>query len=546
MSGQAAKNEYLGEIQATSSVTTYSEARTLREYTSSLNIDRTPQVVRGTGIVCTIGPSCQSVEKLKDLIANGLNIARLNFSHGTHEYHKQTIDNVREAAKSAFPHPIAIALDTKGPEIRTGNMKNGGTTSYTKGQKLKVSCDPAFADQCDENQQFLHYPSLVQSIKVGSEIVIADGNFLLKVTEIVDDRNIVTEVLNNTTIGSRKNCNLPGAVIDLPAVSEKDAGDLKFAADNELDMVFASFIRKKADVLAVRTALGEKGKHIKIISKIENHEGIVNIDEILQVTDGVMVARGDMGMEIPLEKVFIAQKMIISRCRAAGKPVICATQMLESMITNPRPTRAEITDVGNAVTDGADCVMLSGETASGAYPVESVNIMHKICRTAQSCVFHRYTYDEMKNCSDWTDPTEATAVAVVGASFKVNASAIVVLTTSGRSARLLSHYSPKCPILLVTRNAHTARCGHLYRNIFPLEYTEERKEKWTDDKDVRLQYAIRVGRNMGFIKNGSYVIFVCGWAPGSATTNSMRILEVKGEDVVGTANEYTFPQPMEG
>jgi len=542
MSGKAAQVEYLDEIQDKSSLTTYSEARTLREYTSNLNIDRTPQVVRGTGIICTIGPACQTVDKLKELIANGLNIARLNFSHGNYEYHQQTINNVREAAKSTFPHPIAIALDTKGPEIRTGNMKNGGTATYKKGQVLKVSSDPAFQDSCDEHQQFLHYPSLVNSVKVGSEIVIADGNFLLRVKEIVDDRNIITEVLNNATIGSRKNCNLPGAVIDLPAVSEKDAHDLRFAAQNKLDMVFASFIRKKEDVLAVRAALGEEGKHMKIISKIENHEGIVNIDEILQVTDGVMVARGDMGMEIPLEKVFIAQKMIISRCKAVGKPVICATQMLESMITNPRPTRAEITDVGNAVTDGADCVMLSGETASGSYPVEAVTIMHKICRQAQSCVFHRYVYDEMKNCSDWTDPTEATAVAVVGASFKVNAAAIVVLSTSGRSAWLLSHYSPKCPILLVTRNGHTARCGHLYRNIFPLEYVDERKEKWTDDKDARLQYAIQVGRNMGFIKNGSYVIFVCGWAPGSATTNSMRILEVKGDDVVGTANEYTFPQ----
>jgi len=542
MSGKAAQVEYLDEIQSKQSLTTYSEARTLREYTSNLDIDKTPQVVRGTGIICTIGPACQTVEKLKDLISNGLNIARLNFSHGTYEYHQQTIDNVREAAAASYPHPIAIALDTKGPEIRTGNMKNGGNITYNKGQDLKVSCDPAFADSCDENQQFLHYPSLVASVKVGSEIVIADGNFLLKVKEIIDDSNILTEVLNTATIGSRKNCNLPGAVIDLPAVSEKDAKDLQFAVQNKLDMVFASFIRKKEDVEAVRAALGEEGKNIKIISKIENHEGIVNIDEILKVTDGVMVARGDMGMEIPLQKVFIAQKMIISRCRAVGKPVICATQMLESMISNPRPTRAEITDVGNAVTDGADCVMLSGETASGQYPVEAVAIMHKICRQAQACVYHRYVYDEMKNCSDWTDPTEATAVAVVGASFKVNAAAIVVLSTSGRSAWLLSHYSPKCPILLVSRNGHAARCGHLYRNIFPLEYVDERKEKWTDDKDARLQYAIQVGKNMGFIKNGSFVIFVCGWAPGSATTNSMRILEVQEDEVVGTANEYTFPQ----
>lgn len=216
--------------------------------------------------------------------------------------------------------------------------------------------------------------------------------------------------------------------------------------------------------------------------------------------------------------------------------------MLESMIKNPRPTRAEITDVGNAVTDGADCVMLSGETASGTYPVESVSIMHKICRQAQSCVFHRYSYDEMKNSSDLCDATEATAVAVVGASFKVNAAAIIVLTTSGRSAWLMSHYSPQCPILLVTRNAHVSRIGHLYRNIFPLEYNVERKEKWTDDKEARLEFAIDIGKKMGFIKNGSYVIFVAGWAPGAATTNSMRILQVQEDSITGTAKEFSFPK----
>lgn len=542
MSGRCAQAEYRDELQGKDSIIKYSEARTLREYTSNLNIDATPPVVRGTGIICTIGPACQTVDKLKELISNGLNIARLNFSHGDYDYHGKTIANVREAAKASFPHPVGIALDTKGPEIRTGNMKNGGNVTYVKGQDLKVSCDPAFKELCDEHQQYLEYPSMVKSVKVGSDIVIADGNFLLKVKQIIDDKNILTEVLNDTSIGSRKNCNLPGAVIDLPAVSEKDAKDLAFAVEQKLDMVFASFIRKKQDVLDVRAALGEEGKHIRIISKIENHEGIVNIDEILEVTDGVMVARGDMGMEIPLQKVFLAQKMLISRCRSAGKPVICATQMLESMIKNPRPTRAEITDVGNAVTDGADCVMLSGETASGTYPVESVSIMHKICRQAQSCVFHRYSYDEMKNSSDLCDATEATAVAVVGASFKVNAAAIIVLTTSGRSAWLMSHYSPQCPILLVTRNAHVSRIGHLYRNIFPLEYNVERKEKWTDDKEARLEFAIDIGKKMGFIKNGSYVIFVAGWAPGAATTNSMRILQVQEDSITGTAKEFSFPK----
>lgn len=543
MSGKNARSEYLGELEQKSSLIGYSDARTVREYTSQLNIEGPAPVVRGTGIVCTIGPASQSVEKLKELISNGLNIARLNFSHGSYEYHQQTIDNVREAAAASLPHTIGIALDTKGPEIRTGMMLNGDNVTYKKGQDLKISCDPALREQCDENNQYLEYPSLVKSVHVGSEIVIADGNFLLTVKEIIDDKTIMATVLNDATIGSRKNCNLPGAIVDLPAVSEKDKKDIEFAVKNKLDMVFASFIRKRQDVLDVRAALGEDGKYVKIISKIENHEGIVNINEILEVTDGVMVARGDMGMEIPLQKVFLAQKMIIARCNALGKPVICATQMLESMIKNPRPTRAEITDVGNAVVDGADCVMLSGETASGAYPAESVAIMHKICREAAACVFHRRWYDEIKNSAELADVTEATAIAAVGASFKMNASAIIALSTTGRTAWLLSKFHPRSPIILVTRNAHVSRIGHLYQNVFPLFYDVERKEKWNDDLDARLDFAIQKGQDMGFVKNDAHIIFVCGWSPGASCTNSMRILQVRDNKIVGKKlEEVTFPK----
>jgi len=533
MSGRAARSEYVEEHGAHGSLLGYSDAHSTREFISRLDIDNKPPVVRGTGIVCTIGPACQTVDQLKELMEKGLNIARLNFSHGSYEYHQQTIDNVREAASSMAPHTVGIALDTKGPEIRTGMMKDGGDVAYEKGQDLKISCDPAMREQCDKNHQYLDYPALVKSVKVGSDIVIADGNFLLKVKEIIDDKTIMATVLNSATIGSRKNCNLPGAVIDLPAVSEKDKKDIEFAVKNRLDMVFASFIRKKQDVLDVRAALGEEGQYVKIISKIENHEGIVNINEILQATDGVMVARGDMGMEIPLEKVFIAQKMIIARCKSLGKPVICATQMLESMIKNPRPTRAEITDVGNAVVDGADCVMLSGETASGLYPAEAVSIMHKICRQAASCVFHRRWYDEQKNASNVVDVTTGTAIAAVGASFKTNAAAIITLTTTGETAWLMSSFHPKSPIIMVTRNAHTSRIGHLYNNIFPLEYREPRLEKWTDDVDARLEFAIAKGRDMGFVKTGSYVIFVSGYQPGSNATNCMRILKVEENQVVG-------------
>jgi len=422
-------------------------------------------------------------------------------------------------------------------------MKDGKDVTYQKGQALKISCNPAMREQCDQNLQFLEYPSLCKSLKPGSKIFIADGMLILEVKEILNDDTLMAEVKNLATIGSRKNCNLPGAIIDLPAVSEKDRSDLLFGVEQKVDMIFASFIRKKEDIHEIRKVLGEKGKTIKIIAKVENHEGIKNIDEVVEHADGVMVARGDMGMEIPLEKVFLAQKLIISKCNKAGKPVICATQMLESMIKNPRPTRAEITDVGNAVTDGCDCVMLSGESANGAYPVEAVTYMHKICKEAASAMHYEKVFQELTATFHSTDIAEITAMSAVSAAFKVNAAAIIVLTTSGRSAALLSHFSPDCPVIVITRHAHVARKLHLYRSLFPLEYPYSRKGTWTEDIDARLDFGIKKGLDMGFVVPGSKVIFVCGYQPGSSTTNTMRILSVEGDHVVGNPdNNIVFQE----
>lgn len=539
MSNKVARFAYREDMAERDAMLNASHARNHLEFSCALNVDGVPTVVRGTGIVCTIGPACQDVEKLKEMIYSGMNIARLNFSHGTHEYHKKTIENVRAAAEVEKPHPVAIALDTKGPEIRTGIMKAGVNTTitYKKDQPLKVTTDIKSRDQCDQDLLYLDYPGLLKSVRVGSTILIADGILMLKVTDINADHLMAT-VLSNANIGSQKNCNLPGAIVDLPAVSERDKGDLRFGVEMKVDMVFASFIRKAQDVLDVRKVLGEDGKHIKVISKIENQEGILNIDEILTVTDGVMVARGDMGMEIPLEKVFLAQKMIIARCNMACKPVICATQMLDSMTDNPRPTRAEASDVANAVLDGADCVMLSGETAKGAYPDLAVLTMHKICREAEAAIFHRNLYDDLKNAKSLTDATETTCIAAVSASFKVNAAAIIAFSTSGRTAQVLSHYRPRCPTILITRNSQVARQAHLSRGLFPLYYDEPRENNWSDDVNARLLYAVKTGQNMGFIRPGSFIVFVVGWSPGSQTTNTMRILQVKADgEVIGRRNE---------
>ncbi|TSM52356.1 Pyruvate kinase PKM [Bagarius yarrelli] len=477
-------------------------AETFLEHLCLFDIDSEPTVSRNTGIICTIGPASRSVEKLKEMIRAGMNIARLNFSHGTHEYHAETVKNVREATESFVPgsleyRPVAIALDTKGPEIRTGLIKGSGTeeVKLNKGEKIKVTLDDKYKDNCDEKTLWLDYKNITKVVEQGSKVYVDDGLISLKVLEIGADY-LVCEIENGGMLGSKKGVNLPGAKIDLPAVSEKDIQDLQFGVEQGVDMVFASFIRKAADVHAVKKVLGEKGKNIKIISKLENHEGVRNFDEILEASDGIMVARGDMGIEIPTEK-------------------------------KPRPTRAESSDVANAVLDGADCIMLSGETAKGEYPVESVLTQHLIAREAEAAMFHRQVFEELRRTTHLTrDPCESVAIGAVEASFKCCASAIIVLTKSGRSAHLLSRYRPRALIMAVTRNEQIARQCHLYRGIYPILYNKPANDVWAEDVDLRVSFALEMGKARKFYKSGDVVIVVNGWRPGSGYTNTMRVVLV--------------------
>merc|ERR1711871_73444 len=512
-------------------------ARTGLEHRSAFDIYSEPNKVRRTSIICTIGPKTKSVEKLTSLRNAGMNIARMNFSHGSYEYHGEVVDNVRaipapEPTQAVTP-VVAIALDTKGPEIRTGLMLDGQDVTLEKGSKVTVTTDDAKKEACTADTVYVDYKNIGNVLKVGSVIFIDDGLISLEV-KAINGTEIETECMNQGALSSRKGVNLPNVDVDLPPLSEKDTADLKFGVEKGIDMVFASFIRKASDVEAYRAVFGEAGKAIKVISKIENHEGVRNFDEILAASDGIMVARGDLGIEIPAQKVFVAQKMMIAKCNVAGKPVICATQMLESMTFNPRPTRAEVSDVANAVLDGADCVMLSGETAKGDYPVEAVTLMSDCCLEAEACFDHNTHLSELRRIMRMETPLGVTPSVCLGAvdtANSNNADCIICLSSSGATARALSRFRPHCPIVVVTRVAQSARQSHLHQGCYPLVYPvpKDLSQEFMSDVEQRFEWAIATLKERGMLKTGSTVLGMHGSKPvtegETSVTNIIRHFE---------------------
>jgi len=485
---------------------------------------------RRTKIICTMGPAEEKVETIVELIKAGMNVARFNFSHGDHTTHKAMLDRVRDACTKAGKH-VATMLDTKGPEIRTGLLVDGQAVTLKAGQELDLVFPPKYDPQSFQadgvKTLLLDYPNAPRVLSPGKLVKIADGLIVCTVLSChPDECRVHVRVNNSGKIGQRKNVNLAGTEVDLPAVTEKDKADLRFAVEQKFDCIAASFTRNADAVREIRqilTSHGEHGKDIKIICKIENHQGLDNFDEILAEADGIMVARGDLGVEIPIQKVCMAQKMMIRKCNLVGKPVITATQMLESMIENPRPTRAEATDVANAVFDGSDCVMLSGETAAGAYPVQAVTMMARICRTTELSIDYQSAFQTIVHFTKKPiKRAESITSAAVKASIDLDASCIIVLTESGSSARYVSKYKPQCPVVVVTPKPTTALASLLSRGLYSVVVDPSIK---THDELVK--HGLTFARQYQWVKTGDQCIVVSGIQMGvSGGTNMVQIIDV--------------------
>ena len=471
--------------------------------------------IRKTKIVCTMGPNLFEKHLIAPLMKAGMNVARFNFSHGTYETHQHYYDEVCRI-RDELGLPVATMLDTKGPEIRVRSFKNGRVT-LQNGQLFTLTTDEV---EGDEERVSITYKELPQDIAVGSSILIDDGLIGMQV-ERIDGADIVCRVLNGGVVSNNKGVNIPNAHLSMPFISEKDHQDILFAIKNGYDFIAASFTRCADDIMQIRHILQENNCHtINIIAKIENMEGVENIDEILRVVDGVMVARGDLGVEVPLEDVPSLQKKLIQRGIAAGKPVITATQMLDSMIKNPRPTRAEATDVANAIYDGTSAIMLSGETAVGAYPVEAVETMVRIALRAEADMDYIRRFSRDTSAS--TDVTNAISHATVTSAHDLNASAIITVTKSGSTARILSRYRPACVIVGCTTEKHVWRQLALSWGTVPLMIAEESN---TDDL---FEHAVDAAVQNGLVHDGELVVLTAGVPLGISGTTNLRKVHVVG------------------
>lgn len=474
--------------------------------------------MRKTKIICTMGPSTDNMNVLREMARSGMNVARFNFSHGTHAEHKERMDRMK-AVREELDMPIAILLDTKGPEIRTGDMENG-KIFLKKGQQLRLTPRACLGTP---EKISITYPDLYLDVQAGTSILIDDGLIELRV-EQTQEQDVLCRVLNDGAVSNHKGINVPDVHLSIPYLSEKDKADILFGIEQGVDFIAASFVREADDVQQLRQLLDDNGgSHINIIAKIENQQGVENIDHIIALADGIMIARGDMGVEIPAEDVPSIQKLLIKKVVYAGKQVITATQMLDSMMHNPRPTRAEVTDVANAIYDGTGAIMLSGETAAGLYPVESVSMMARIAeRTEQDIDYRkRFLARERKATPDITD---AICHSTCMTAHDLNASAVVTVTKSGRSARMVSRYRPECDIIGCTTSKTVYHQLNLVWGVEPV--LVEEKDRVLDLFD----YALEQSKERKLLNDGDIAVITSGVPLGVSGTTNMIKVQVVGSN----------------
>ena len=475
------------------------------------------QSFKNTKMICTIGPKSEPKEMLSKLVDAGMNCIRCNFSHGDHAEQKNRMDLIREINKETGTH-VAILLDTKGPEIRTHLFENGGV-ELVAGQTVRVAMNEVLGTA----EKFsITYPGLINDVVVGGTILVDDGYVELTVNELDQaNQEIVCTVKNSAFVKDRRGINVPGAKLNMEFISEKDRADMIFGCEMQVDYIAASFVRRAEDVLAIREIFAEQGNtHTQIIAKIENQEGVDNMDSILEVVDGIMVARGDLGVEVPAEEVPLIQKEIIAKCNAAGKIVITATQMLESMQKNPRPTRAEVSDVANAIFDGTDAIMLSGESAAGQYPLEAVETMARIARRTEQALDHQEIIARAMASSS-RDVASAMGLAVADTVEDLGAQAVIACTQSGATARAISKYRPSAPVIAATSCEKTATSLALYWGVQPVVVAE------TANTDELLKTAATVATEVAGLEAGETAVVTAGLPAGEGNTNLMHIHEVK-------------------
>lgn len=471
--------------------------------------------MRKTKIVCTIGPASEAKENMLKLVNAGMNVMRLNFSHGDFEEHGGRIQTLREISAETGKN-VAILLDTKGPEIRTMQLE-GGSALLESGQSFTLTTDQSVVG--DKSRVAVTYENFAKDLSVGETVLLDDGLLELTVTEIKGG-DVICKVMNTGELGNKKGVNLPGVKVALPAISDKDKGDLIFGCEQKVDFVAASFIRKAADVKEIRDLLNANGgADIQIISKIENQEGVDNFDEILQVSDGIMVARGDLGVEIAVEEVIFAQKMMIQKCNEARKPVITATQMLDSMIKNPRPTRAEAGDVTNAILDGTDAVMLSGESAKGKYPAETVAIMAQICQRTDNAMRQRNP-THVEKFTGSIAITESTCKSAVACATDLHIDVIVVSSVGGKSVKSVRKYFPRAQIVALTTNEKTFHQLCLIKGVTP------KLVKAAEDMDTCHSTAKEAALESGFVTAGDRVVIVSGALLPGGQTNAVSVYKL--------------------